>query len=703
LKVTDAANHRRAGPANARRRRHPLARLGQAVTIGVALAASLLLLVSAQAGVAIDRISSALLSVAVLGLVQAVAWPLLAGLAVHKHPAVLPLLAFALSALTLAALGRFVPGLDVHVLGGGVLAILLLTIVHAVVSLLIAVTDDVAFERFAVRPRADRQTRPVGTEPGASPPGLILLEINGLAEPILREAIGGGHMPTVARWLNSGRYRLVEWECDLPSQISAGQAGILHGDNFDIPAFRWYDKATRTIVVSNRRHDGAARIERQVSNGRGLLAGDGACHGTLLSGDALDRRFTCSAVGERGQCPPERTTVDLGWFGWARLGMLFAWEVAVELGQGLWGVFGAGRASLQAASDRALARAFAAVGLRELCVQTVIGDMLRGVPAICLSFAGYDAVAHRAGIRSEPAFRVLRAIDRQLALVERAGRHAARSYELVVFSGHGQSQGAIFQHTFGHSLGEIVQELVPDSTVLVEQGESEEAIETARTLLADAAVGSSWSGRRLVRAVERASEHDAAARGRARRPAGERDGGGRELLVLTSGTLGLVSFPAWPHRLTHEELAARFPRLIPGLVAHEGIAFVLVTSALHGATVIGATGTAYLDDERIEGEDPLASFGPHAARHLRRHSLFANCPDILVNGHYDVETDEVVSFEATIGAHGGLGGQQARPFLLYPSHRSVSAPLIGAHTLHAIFQGWRPEPVVAPGRKDGAR
>jgi hypothetical protein len=168
--------------------------------------------------------------------------------------------------------------------------------------------------------------------------------------------------------------------------------------------------------------------------------------------------------------------------------------------------------------------------------------------------------------------------------------------------------------------------------------------------------------------------------------------------VLTSGTLGLVSFPAWPHRLTHEELATHFPRLIPGLVAQDGIAFVLVTSAQHGATVIGASGTAYLDDERIEGEDPLASFGPNAARHLRRHSLFTNCPDILINGRFEVETGEVVTFEATVGAHGGLGGPQTRPFLLYPSHRSVAAPLIGASALHDMFQRWRQEPAVASRR-----
>jgi hypothetical protein len=107
--------------------------------------------------------------------------------------------------------------------------------------------------------------------------------------------------------------------------------------------------------------------------------------------------------------------------------------------------------------------------------------------------------------------------------------------------------------------------------------------------------------------------------------------------------------------------------------------------------VIGATGVAYLDDDRIEGKDPLAGFGPNAARHLRRHNLFSNCPDILVNGLYDEETGEVVAFEDTAGSHGGLGGPQSRPFLLYPNTLHFDVHLIGTRKLHEVFAGWQQE------------
>jgi hypothetical protein len=108
--------------------------------------------------------------------------------------------------------------------------------------------------------------------------------------------------------------------------------------------------------------------------------------------------------------------------------------------------------------------------------------------------------------------------------------------------------------------------------------------------------------------------------------------------------------------------------------------------------VLGARGTVYLDDDRVEGEDPLVPFGPYAARHLRRQSLFANCPDVLINSRYDASTREVASFEEVVGSHGGLGGTQAQPFILQPSSlRAIAAPIIGASAVYELFTRWRRE------------
>ena len=42
----------------------------------------------------------------------------------------------------------------------------------------------------------------------------------------------------------------------------------------------------------------------------------------------------------------------------------------------------------------------------------------------------------------------------------------------------------------------------------------------------------------------------------------------------------------------------------------------------------------------------------------------------MVNSRYDPELDEVAAFEDQVSSHGGLGGPQTHPFLLYPAELS---------------------------------
>jgi hypothetical protein len=126
----------------------------------------------------------------------------------------------------------------------------------------------------------------------------------------------------------------------------------------------------------------------------------------------------------------------------------------------------------------------------------------------------------------------------------------------------------------------------------------------------------------------------------------------------------------------------------------------MVRSAELGGVVIGGAGIRYLADDRVEGTDPLATFGPNTADHLRRTDSFVNAPDILVNSFYDPDADEGAAFEELIGYHGGLGGTQSEPFLLFPATFDVpDERIIGAATVHHLFKGWMNEmraPEAAP-------
>jgi hypothetical protein len=96
-----------------------------------------------------------------------------------------------------------------------------------------------------------------------------------------------------------------------------------------------------------------------------------------------------------------------------------------------------------------------------------------------------------------------------------------------------------------------------------------------------------------------------------------------------------------------------------------------------------------LDSGIVDGQDPLASYGPHAARHVRRTSGFPHCPDIVVNSAYWEDTDEVAAFEELVGSHGGLGGSQSFPFLLHPLGLvQPDEPLVGAEAVHRRLRLW---------------
>jgi hypothetical protein len=114
-----------------------------------------------------------------------------------------------------------------------------------------------------------------------------------------------------------------------------------------------------------------------------------------------------------------------------------------------------------------------------------------------------------------------------------------------------------------------------------------------------------------------------------------------------------------------------------------------VRSERLGPVVLGASGLRRLSDDTVEGDDPLAPFGPNAADHVRRTDGFAHCPDILVNGSYWDELEEVAAFEELVGSHGGLGGGQSHPFVLHPDDLPwPEEPVIGSPAVHMILRGW---------------
>jgi len=338
-----------------------------------------------------------------------------------------------------------------------------------------------------------------------------------------------------------------------------------------------------------------------------------------------------------------------------------------------------------------LMRAWATVVQRDLQVATVIGDLLAGRPAVYTTFLAYDEVAHHSGIERADALAVLHDLDRQIARIATACADAPRPYRLVVLSDHGQSQGETFLDRYGQTLEDLVREACDGGKVLAAIGGDDDALSYLSAGLTEVARDDTVAGR-AVRTATRGQVADGAVMLEERgREQVERDPDDElpELSVMASGCLGLVSFPRLPGRVPLERVEELYPALIPALRDHPGIGFVMVRSEADGALAMGARGVHHLASGRVDGEDPLAPFGPNAARHLRRTDAFPHCADLMINSTYWPRFGEVAAFEELVGSHGGLGGTQSFPLVLHPAELEwPDEEVVGAEAIHRILRGW---------------
>ncbi|MET9813291.1 phage holin family protein [Streptomyces sp. NPDC006386] len=631
---------------------------------------------SADGDSATDIAVTAAFGAGAFGLLSALVWPLLVRLLLLVPALVLGLLVFFLNGALLTLALRLNPA--ERGAAAPETAVVVAAVMSAVASATgaaLAVRDDDAYRRRLYR-LSDRRRR--SGPPCPAGPGTVFLQLDGVGHDTLLDAVGKGLMPTVARWLGPGdggrpTHRLTPWRTDWSSQTGASQLGILHGSNHDVPAFRWYEKDTREVVVCNR-PTSAAELQRRAvgyAGHDGLLSVDGASRGNLFSGGAGQQALVLS-IATRRRSRENRSRA--GYFAYfsdpanaVRTALSFVAEVGREIGQSTRARLRKQRPRVSRGGLYPFIRAFATVVERDVVVAAVTGDMLAGRTAVYADLVAYDEVAHHSGPASRDAQKVLERLDRSLALIENVAEHAPRPYRIVVLSDHGQSPGETFRSRYGLTLGDLVR------------------------------AGCGLPVPRRAERTRSGAEARTAVRAALRIPVEEGEGQHRparrsEPIVLASGNLGLVSFPDVTHRMSKEEIDARHPALLPTLANHPGIGFLLVRSDRHGGVVLGAYGAeiplADLDDD----PGPLAPFGPGAVEAVRRTHTFPHTADIMVNSFHDPADGEVLAFEEQIGSHGGLGGAQGKPFLLSPL--VLSAPvedgteLVGAEHVHRVLSRW---------------
>ena len=610
-------------------------------------------------GIKLSDVDDILLFVIFISIINALFWPILTKI-------LLPFLTltFGIGSLILNGfiMEFFAPLFGMDITG---LAIILLPIAMSltttILSALLTIEDDGSYYRAVFRDAEKKRKSDIKNYPG-----LIIVEIDGLAYDVLNEALDKGYMPTVKELIDSKSHTLRMWETDLSSQTGASQAGILHGNNENITAFRWIEKENNNQMMQCSGPKKVKVLEERISDGHGLLVSNGASRSNMFSGDTDNVIFTLSKILNL------QKLYNNAWFSvfsnpsnFARIAALFLAEMVLEI----YSQIKHKVKNIQPRISRGIAyiptRAGTNIFMREINTATLIGDMMVGDVDIAYStYLGYDEIAHHSGVRDEDSWYALKGMDKQIKRLLDGNKYSPRDYKFVIQSDHGQTNGATFKQRYGESFEDFIKSLLPQDLKMFSKMSSNE------DHFAEAYIPFS----KQIESLKNENDNE------------EQELTDSEVIVLASGNLAMIYLTQWSHRLTYEEIESLFPEFIPSIIKNEYIGFIVVKSK-EGDLAIGKNGIYNLDTNEITGENPLEDFGDNIAQHLKRNSSFRHTPDILVNSFYDSENDEVCAFEELVGSHGGAGGSQSQPFILYPSDWDVpDEDIIGSENIYKLLK-----------------
>lgn len=511
--------------------------------------------------------------------------------------------------------------------------------------------------------------------------GFIIVEIDGLAYEYLQQALRRGYVPYLARLLLDRELRVAPWRCGLPSTTPASQAGILYGNNWDIPGFRWYDKTTGDSIMCKL--PGTAKaIQDRISAGRvGLLRG-GSSYTNMFDGDARLALFTLSALGRH------RLFENVRGLGFLILFALSPLRLLRIIGLSLWTwlvYVGKRFASWVKVSPRdshftflgPFLEIFNNVIFREVTTFSVMVDIYRGMPAIYAAYTGYDEIAHHFGANSREAFRALRGVDKQLRQIDRMRQlHMRREYDLYVLSDHGMTPSVPFHRAQGQTLWQFIAEYTGEQVRTGENwGETEGLAEARIHFLLDEIRGlESRPHRAMPARLLQATRQRLETRLLAEALAAGWDLSRRgDIEVRNSGSLSHVYFNVTSRPMELSEVALLYPTLLDALVQHRGLGCVVGRDG-EAIVIASRDGTLKLTPEgqRLEGQNPLATSSDPtwAAAQVARVARFPHAGDLILLGAWDGE--QVISFEQQVASHGGLGGPQDWPFFAFPPGQELA-------------------------------
>jgi Type I phosphodiesterase / nucleotide pyrophosphatase len=464
--------------------------------------------------------------------------------------------------------------------------------------------------------------------------GLVVLHVDGLGADSLEQALRDGDMPFTRSLIETEGYAVHRYRCGVPSTTPFAQAGILYGDNSEIPSFRWWDRERRLLVQF-----GAGSTFKKVADkyfqGCQPLTQDGACIAACYPAGAeddfgiayQDRRYSKDDRSRSAWSvvlPYLANPIHLG--DWV-------WQTAATLGRTVNEYAIARARGRHPARPYVISDALEEIFVHHLTRYAVIKAMKERYSPIYAGFYAFDETGHAFGPDDRSSLQILKHVDHTIRQIAAERGH---DYEMVVLSDHGQVETVPFNQGSGSDFGAFVASWLPGYHVQQMKGKS---------------FGPD-----------------------------EKDAVG-QVNVTCSGGLAHVYFANEPRRLAYSELSARYPELAGGLSRLDKVSLVM---ARDGARDVFLKNGLELGDAAVRSLLGLYDDAEILLDQLRRLNTFQNSGDLVVFGAF--VDGKQVNFENQAGGHGSIGGEQLHPFVLAKREWGIDTTGVrGAHELHPIL------------------
>ncbi len=268
----------------------------------------------------------------------------------------------------------------------------------------------------------------------------------------------------------------------------------------------------------------------------------------------------------------------------------------------------------------------------------------KGVPVMYTDFAAYDEKAHYFGAHSKEAMDMLESIDAKIGQVVEAAEKSSDNYEVLVFSDHGQTPSKLFYDVYGSKPGEMINNFARN----VAQARGEDFRE-------------------------------------------------EDIVFSDAYSLGNVYFNFDKNKVDMNQVEKHHPHLIDFLTDHPGIG--LVCGRQDGKIIMrGKDGQVEVDKDnnlKVTGENPLTAYGEEKVlvEQVTNYMALDGAGDVVIFGAYDPDKDEVLDFNKKYSLkslHGGLGGDQTKPFIISKPNIPVqNAEITEATQLHDLHEKYK--------------